>query len=484
MASRGQDSWLPHRRIRDRLLHLFGSYGYRYVELPILAPTELFLLKSGGELASQMFSFLDPSSTAVSLRPEFTAPIMLFYLDQAPGIALPVRWQYAGPVFRHGGSDSRSSGQFTQIGAELIGSYSIMADAELLSLAAQVPVKLGLDGYRIEIADLQVVHSILDSVGLSERARSFIIGAIPQLHADPQCQTGLLERAQQLHLTGQGPEDGNLDSAIAGLDDPQAIEVLRGFLQWSEGESPQLGQRDPEEVVQRLLRKLRGGDERDKLEKGLALVADLAAIRSEPTAALTAAGKVVEQAGANPAPLHRLRELSELAQTDPGLSDALVVDFGLARGIAYYNGIIFEITHPAFADALGGGGRYDGLARALGSQENVPAAGFAYKLEALLTLLDEQGIKPGDPALNTGAPGSGLNSLLSWPSSVLVLPDSLESQKASLKAAQELRSQGLQVELDVQHRSLNEALEYASAKGMDQVTSVDQNGNRTDHPVK
>ena len=62
------------------------------------------------------------------------------------------------------------------------------------------------------------------------------------------------------------------------------------------------------------------------------------------------------------------------------------LDFGLARGLAYYNGIIFEVKHPAWPSFLGGGGRYDGLARALGSPETVPALGFAYTLEALLAL--------------------------------------------------------------------------------------------------
>ena len=49
-----QKSWLRRRHVQDRLLHLIGSHRYQYLDIPILAPTELFLRKSGGEMASQM----------------------------------------------------------------------------------------------------------------------------------------------------------------------------------------------------------------------------------------------------------------------------------------------------------------------------------------------------------------------------------------------------------------------------------------------
>jgi len=64
-----QESWRTKRDLQDRLMELFGSYGYRCLETPILEPTDLFLRKSGGELASRIYSFTDPGSNLVSLRP-------------------------------------------------------------------------------------------------------------------------------------------------------------------------------------------------------------------------------------------------------------------------------------------------------------------------------------------------------------------------------------------------------------------------------
>ena len=94
-----EDAWRQKLGLQERLFKLLSGYGYRQLETPVLEPTELFLRKSGGELASQLYSFTDAGSNSVSLRPEFTSPIMRHYLENAADISLPARWQYCGPVF-------------------------------------------------------------------------------------------------------------------------------------------------------------------------------------------------------------------------------------------------------------------------------------------------------------------------------------------------------------------------------------------------
>jgi histidyl-tRNA synthetase len=501
--------------------------------MPILEPTELFLRKSGGQLASQMYSFTDAGGNSVSLRPEFTAPIMRHYLEHASEIDLPASWQYAGPVFRYEPPESGPSGrpqdrgQFTQVGAELIGSDSVLADAELLSLASQVPAQLGLSDCWLELADLAVIHSLLDVVGLSERARSFVIANIPALREGEAGLSRVLERARQIHLSGPGPDDDELNSAIAGLDDRQAREVLQGFLQWHGGATPAVapvsrrstssgvthennsaevdgdsrqsagpsgvekgsgdiptlreewgdfGQRRPEEIVDRLLRKLRGSDDWGKLTHGLDLIAELVAIKGEPTAALDSAQGVLQRAGATSAALDRLAQVVELLSEPSGSESArtvgLKLDFGLARGLAYYNGIIFEVKHPDWPDSLGGGGRYDGLARALGSGADVPACGFAYTLEALLSL--------GTAPVSAEFSGQELRQELP---STLVVSEEPGGHQEAMDCAGELRKEGYSAELDVCGMALAQALTYARGRGIGQVVAVQPGGQRATYQV-
>ena len=467
MQDLSQESWRQKRELQDRLLVLFGNYGYSCLETPILEPTELFLRKSGGELASRMYSFTDAGSNSVSLRPEFTAQIMRHYLEHSSEMQLPARWQYSGPVFRYEPSETDGTGQFTQVGAELLGSAAILADVELLGLAAAVPAQLGITGSRLELADLDVLHSLLDSVGLSERARSFIIGSVPLLRQGREAVPAAMERAKRLNLTGLSTtEENHLGRAVKELEDEQARRVLKGLMQWSA--SDQLGQRDPEEVVERLLRKVRGTDDESSLKRGLEVASDLAGVRGEPGSAMEAVRAVLRDAGADTTPWDRLGEVLDLLSTEPGLAGTVELNFGLVRGLAYYNGLIFEISHPQWPSGLGGGGRYDGLARALGSPEPVPALGFAFNLEALLALAGGPGSRD-DPSPMT--PGT------------LVLAQDNGSYGEALRACQELRQQGIQTELDIGERGLSQALAYAAAKGIPQVVVVNQDGQRTSHQV-
>jgi histidyl-tRNA synthetase len=389
MHDLSEDAWRQKLDLQERLCQLLGGYGYQHLETPVLEPTELFLRKSGGELASQLYSFTDAGSNSVSLRPEFTSPIMRHYLENADGISLPARWQYCGPVFRFDVSHPEASGQFTQVGGELIGSAEIAADVELLNLALAVPSQLGLDGWSLQLADLDILDSLLDPVGVSDRAKSFIIQNMPQLREGRSVVPDILEEGRRLHLVGGAnghidPEDAALRQAVQGLDDDQARSVLLGLLQWNSAD--QLGQRTPEDVVERLLYKIRGTDSEDKLRQGLDLASDLAAIKGEPDQALQAVKKSLASAGASQDAADRLAEVIGQVSNGPENKGRIVLDFGLVRGLAYYNGVIFEVSHSDWPGTLGGGGRYDTLSRALGGDDAVPALGFAYNLDALIAI--------------------------------------------------------------------------------------------------
>ena len=416
---------------QSRLSDLIGRYGYHNLDVPILEATELFLRKSGGDLASQMYSFNDPGSTSVSLRPEFTSSTMRHYLESTADAdrGSVVRWQYAGPVFRYDLGNpppAINSGQFTQVGAELIGTRNILADAELLSLAAEIPAELGMADYRVRLADLDVLDSVLDTIGLTERARAFIVANMNRMGDGAENLAGILKRADDLHIvSGRGlpTDEVDLADAVAGLPDGVARSVLAGFMRWNSTPDIPLGRRSPDEIVDRLLRKLRGGDAADAIENGLALAGQLARVRGNPVDAVAQVKSIVTTAGADPHACDRLAELVELVGQQPSLAGKFEIDFSLARGIAYYNGIIFDVVGRDGA-ILGGGGRYDALALALGGSQPVPALGFAYTLESLMAEMP-----------NSETQSSEFDA-------VLVRPESPDSNAAALHSAAEIRKQG------------------------------------------
>ena len=463
-----QKCWRPLRAIQDDLREHFSLHGYQVLETPVLEPTELFLRKSGGELAARMYTFTDPGGNQVSLRPEYTASILRYYLEGNADESLPMRVQYAGPVFRYE-EDGASYRQFTQAGAEILGSPNPRADAEILALSWLALSRLGISGHRLEIGDLGVIYSLLESLELSERAVAFILGGMTELREGEEGFANVQARAKQLRLLPSDSQQSDprgaehLSAAMGSMDEGQAKELLLGLLQWAEVGS--LGQREPLEVVERLLRKFRGTDAPEKLERGLEMANRLAKVRGEPEACLREANDLIESSGFSPSSLDRLKEVMSLLDVDQLQDAGVVLDFGLIRGLAYYTGIVFEITYPALGTSLGGGGRYDALARALGSPSNIPALGFAYTLEHLLDALNKDGHASlgGESAADR----------------ILVLAPTRKAYGEGLRLAQELRSKGTPAEMEVCGMDVEESLSYARAKGIKEIITVDDAGKGT-----
>lgn len=122
----------------------------------------------------------------------------------------------------------------------------------------------------------------------------------------------------------------------------------------------------------------------------------------------------------------------------------LVFDPTLVRGMGYYTGTIFEISHPTLGYSLGGGGRYDGMiGRFLGT--DVPACGFSIGFERIVDLLG------ADEA-------SAANAV------VLVYDkDADPAQLVTLKTA--LVADGLRVRLERRTKNLKALLDRAGEAG-------------------
>ncbi len=120
---------------------------------------------------------------------------------------------------------------------------------------------------------------------------------------------------------------------------------------------------------------------------------------------------VVSEASDNLQWLKDLRDLLPLAPAQQALDDLenlfcltaeassaplLRLTPGLARGLSYYTGPIFEIVSGDFSGSLGGGGRYDNLV-GMFSGRQVPAVGFSLGLDRILLIMDEHGLFPDMP---------------------------------------------------------------------------------------
>ena len=119
-----------------------GLAGYGVLETPVFEDTELFARGVGEStdiVQKEMFTFEDKGGRSLTLRPEGTAGVCRAYVEHGMHkLPQPVKVWYSGPFFRHEAPQAGRYRQFTQIGAEALGSDDPALDAELILLLREI----------------------------------------------------------------------------------------------------------------------------------------------------------------------------------------------------------------------------------------------------------------------------------------------------------------------------------------------------------
>lgn len=122
-------------------------YGFGRVEVPVFESTAVFA-RSLGEttdvVSKEMYSFEDRSGDPLTLRPEFTAGIARAYIENGWQQFAPLKVAAWGPLFRYERPQKGRFRQFHQLDAEVIGAPEPAADVEVIALAQQLLVELGV----------------------------------------------------------------------------------------------------------------------------------------------------------------------------------------------------------------------------------------------------------------------------------------------------------------------------------------------------
>ncbi len=130
------------------------TYGFKEIRFPTFEKTELFL-RSVGEttdvVQKEMYSVIAKESK-FTLRPEGTAGTIRAVMQNGMlNDALPQKVFYITSCFRHEKPQAGRLREFHQFGAEMIGSSSPAADAEMISLAYNFLNRLGIKNTELNI---------------------------------------------------------------------------------------------------------------------------------------------------------------------------------------------------------------------------------------------------------------------------------------------------------------------------------------------
>jgi histidyl-tRNA synthetase len=137
---------------------LLESAGYEPIETPIFELTDVFSRTVGEStdiVQKQMFTFEDQGGRSLTLRPEGTAPVARAYIEAGMHKdPQPVKLWYVGPFFRQERPQKGRYRQFSQVGAEAIGSEDPSLDAEVIVLLHEYLRRIGATGVRLKLSSL------------------------------------------------------------------------------------------------------------------------------------------------------------------------------------------------------------------------------------------------------------------------------------------------------------------------------------------
>ena len=151
---RGTHDLLPeamrvHRHVVERSRDIAERYGFEEIATPIFESSDVFKRTLGDTsdiVTKEMYTFVTKGGEEITLRPENTAGVARAFISEGLANAAPLKFFYAGPMFRHERPQKGRQRQFHQIGVEIIGVATPQADIEVIAAGARVLSELGLGG--------------------------------------------------------------------------------------------------------------------------------------------------------------------------------------------------------------------------------------------------------------------------------------------------------------------------------------------------
>ena len=179
---RGTSDLLPadmagHRFVIDQARNASTQYGFQEMATPIFEFTDVFskpLGTSSDVVTKETYSFEDRGGEQITLRPENTAGVVRAMISGGLTQSLPLKFFYAGPMFRYERPQKGRMRQFHQIGIEYLGPTDALADAEIIACGARVLADIG-------VLDKCVLH--LNSLGDTESRLAYRAALVDYLGA-------------------------------------------------------------------------------------------------------------------------------------------------------------------------------------------------------------------------------------------------------------------------------------------------------------
>lgn len=164
------DEMRRHRHLENIWRKVSLAAGFEEVDGPIFESLELYIQKSGDEIAGQLYSFPDKGGRQIALRPEFTPTLARMVTARQAALQKPVKWFNISRVCRYERAQKGRLREFFQWNCDILGAPGAAADAECISVATQALREFGLSPQQVEVrlSSRRLLAALLKAAGLDE----------------------------------------------------------------------------------------------------------------------------------------------------------------------------------------------------------------------------------------------------------------------------------------------------------------------------
>jgi len=155
------------RRVEAILAAIARNWGFHEIILPFFDYLEDFVYGLGSQLGDRVYRFLDKDGSLLALRPDLTTLVAKTVATRMTDHPIPVQLFYSGEVFRQERAGAGKQKEFYQIGLESMGISDIWADIEIILIAIDCLLHLGVEEFKIALGNVGLFNGIVSGLDVS-----------------------------------------------------------------------------------------------------------------------------------------------------------------------------------------------------------------------------------------------------------------------------------------------------------------------------
>lgn len=162
-------SMIPRERLMETARHTFRSFGFAPIDTPTLEYLEILTGKGSDETDRQLFSFTTNGGREVGMRFDLTVPLARFAAQHIGTLGTPFKRYHIAPVWRGENPQAGRYREFYQCDFDTIGTTSVLADIEAVTVIDTLLRSIGIDAFTISINNRAILSGLLESLGLADK---------------------------------------------------------------------------------------------------------------------------------------------------------------------------------------------------------------------------------------------------------------------------------------------------------------------------